>query len=106
MMSADNNVPLRKYRYVAGNQMFEEVEPGKVRVTDAEGRSGLFHWDGRFIEGELTTVNSHMLAFVGGPTLPKALNYRWIELTADVNRPSGWPEELEKLLPHQIGRWN
>jgi hypothetical protein len=104
-VSATNNVPLRKYRYVAGDQMFEEVEGGKVRVTDANGKWGLFHWDGRFIEGELSTVNLHMLRYVGGPTLPKVLNFKWTELAADINRPSGWPEELEKLLPHQIGRW-
>jgi hypothetical protein len=104
-VTSTNGPALRKYRYVAGKQTFEEVEPGKVRITDDEGRWGLFHWDGRFIEGELTTVNTHMLRYAGGPSLPKALNFRWTEIPTDIHRPSGWPEEQETLLPHQMGRW-
>ena len=102
-MSTDKEPP-RKYYHVLGKQTFEELSDGLVRVTDDEGRSGVFRWSGEHVEGELTQCNLHMLSWTGGPTVPKALNYRWPEVPADVNRPSGWPEALEKLLPHQMGR--
>lgn len=97
-MNAPTNEPMRKYYYVAQRQMFEEIGEGRVRVTDEDGKSGVFHHDGRFIEGELTTVNTHMLTYVGGPRVAKAFNYRWTEIAVDVDRPSGWPEHLERLL--------
>ena len=99
-----SNQPLRKYYHVLGKHTFEEIGDGLVRVTDEEGRSGVFRWTGEYVEGELTQCSLHMLIWTGGPNLPKELNYRWPEVPADINRPSGWPEHLEKLLPHQIGR--
>jgi hypothetical protein len=99
-----SNQPPRKYYDVAGKQTFEEIGDGLVRVTSAAGRSGVFRWTGEWVEGDLTECNLHMLSWTGGPTFPKALNYRWTQVPTDINRPSGWPEEYEKLLPHQLGR--
>lgn len=99
-----SNTPLRKYYHVVGKQTFEEIGDGLVRVTDDTGKAGVFRWTGEYVEGDLTQCNLHMLIWTGGPNLPKVLNYRWGEVPADVNRPSGWPEEFEKLLPHQLGR--
>jgi hypothetical protein len=95
---------LRKYYYVMGKQTFEELPDGNVRVTADDGQTGVFTWKGQFIEGELTTVNAHMLSYTGGPNLPKACNFKWIEMPVDVNRPTGWPEELEPYMQHQIGK--
>lgn len=103
-MTLANTPPLRKYYYVRARQFFEELESGRVRVTDADGRTGIFSWDGHYLEGDLSVANEHMLVYVGGPTVPKVCNYRWTEIDADVNRPSGWPEALEEAVAHQLGR--
>jgi hypothetical protein len=103
-MSLKNTSPLRKYYYVALKQTYEELgEDGKVRVTTEDGRSGIFHYSGKYLEGELTQANIHMLMWCAGPTIPDECNYRWHEVPVDINRPSGWPENLEKALAHQIG---
>jgi hypothetical protein len=103
-MSISNAPPLRKYYYVARKQTYEDVGDGTVRVTDENGRAGLFRWNGPYVEGDITQCNLHMLIWTGGPSLPPELNYRWTEVPASITRPSGWPEELEKLLPHQLGK--
>ncbi len=95
-MTAGRNVPLRKYYQAATKHTFEEVGDGTVKVTDAEGRTGLFHWGGRWIEGELTQANQQMVLWCGGPTLPPEMNFRWVE--APLHRgtkenPWPWPEQ-------------
>lgn len=103
-MILSNTPPLRKYYYVALKQTYEELrEDGKVRVTDENGRSGIFHYSGKYLDGELTQANTHMLVWCGGPTVPEECNYRWHEVPADIERSSGWPEHLERTLSHQIG---
>ena len=103
MSALRNDPPLRKCRYVQGKQLFEELGDGRVRVICDDGREGLFTWDGHYIEGELTTTNEHMLRYVGGPDLPRACNFKWTILRAAPDRPSGWPEELEPYVAHQMG---
>ena len=104
-MTLRNDAAPRKYYYKVDKHMFEELPDGLVRVTDVDGRSGIFTWDGRFVEGELSNCSLQMLVWCGGPTIPKACSYRWPEVPADITRPSGWPEELERILPHQMGKW-
>lgn len=88
---------LRKYEYVAAKQTYEEIGDGLVRVTDHKsGKTGVFHWDGRWVEGDLRTANSNMTTFCGGPNIPPEFNYRWPEVPADTSRASGWPEQIEK----------
>jgi len=85
----------RKYYHIPARHTFEEVGEGVVRVTDAEGRNGLFHWTGRWIEGELTQCNLHMLEWCGGPRLPPEMNFRWVEAPPHMGAPGHpwpWPE--------------
>jgi hypothetical protein len=89
---------LRRWRHPGMKQTFQEVGDGTVRVTDDDGRSGVFQVDGRYISGDLTQVSKHMLVWTGGDWLPEATNYRWTLIPVDVNRPSGWPAEQEKAL--------
>jgi hypothetical protein len=95
--------PWRKYRYVAFKQTYEELPGNRVRVTTDEGKTGIFQWNGPWIEGELTQANVHMLVWCGGPDIPPACRYRWGEVPIDVNRPTGWPEELENTLADRLG---
>jgi hypothetical protein len=95
---------LRKYRYVAFRQTFEQQEDGTVLVTCDDGRVGRFHTDGRYIEGELTQANKHMLIWTGAPPQKPECRYRWGEVPVDISRPSGWPEQLEVVLHYHLGR--
>jgi hypothetical protein len=102
-MMGHNQRPLRKYRYSAFHTTYEQQPDGTVLVTHDDGRKGRFALDGRYLEGDLTQANKHMVFMTGGPDLPDACRYRWGEVPVDINRPSGWPEEQEKALPHQLG---
>ena len=101
-MTRPDGRPWRKYRDVRMKQTFEELPGNRVRVTADDGRWGVFEAAGPWVEGELTQANVHMLTWCGGPDVPKACAYRWNEVPADINRPSGWPEELEKTLGSTI----
>ena len=58
--------------------VYREVGDGLVRVEDKEkGKSGLFKWDGSFVEGDLTQADLHYLRFIGGPTLPPDKDIIW-----------------------------
>ncbi|MCB2074553.1 MAG: aromatic ring-hydroxylating dioxygenase subunit alpha [Novosphingobium sp.] len=51
--------------------VYEAIGDGLIRVEDkAKGKSGVFRWDGTWIEGNLTYADPHMLIYVGGPDLP------------------------------------
>ncbi len=61
--------------------VYEEIGDGVVRVDDpAKGMSGLFKWDGTWIEGSLTYADPHMLCAVGGPDLPPGKDIYWTML--------------------------
>jgi hypothetical protein len=95
-MSSKHNVALRRYWHAAKKHMLEEVGDGTVRVTDAEGRTGLFHWSGRWISGEITQANQQMVLWCGGPNLPPDMNFRWVETPLEMGtkeHPWPWPEK-------------
>lgn len=89
---------MRKYYYTLGRQMYEELGAGLVRVTNRDGKIGIFRCDGSWVEGDVRDANLHMLIFCGGPTIPPEFNYRWPEVPADPERSSGWTETLERGL--------
>lgn len=89
---------LRKYFMNLTKQIYEELGGGRVRVTNRDGKTGVFHYDGRWIEGDVREANVNMLIFTGGPNLPEAFDYRWTTLPSDPERESGWPEEQERYL--------
>jgi len=86
---------LRRWRHPSMKQFFQQLEDGTVRVTGDDGRSGIFHVDGRYISGDLTQASKHMLVWTGQPELPEIYNYRWTLVPVDTDRPSGWPAEFE-----------
>ncbi len=58
--------------------VYTEVGDGLVRVEDkAKGKSGVFRFDGTWIEGDLTYADPHMLSYVGGPELPPGRDIFW-----------------------------
>jgi hypothetical protein len=97
-MNRPDGRPWRKYVHQATGLEYEEIPDGRVRVVDRDGRSGIFRSDGRYIEGEITQANQHMLVWCGGQDIPSEFRYQWVEVPIDPERPSGWPESIEKSL--------
>jgi phenylpropionate dioxygenase-like ring-hydroxylating dioxygenase large terminal subunit len=64
--------------------IYQEVGGGLVRVEDREhGPTGLFRWDGTWIEGDLTHADPHLLNYVGGPNVPPEHDVYWLMLPLD-----------------------
>ena len=89
---------LRKYNMHMTRQIFEELGEGRVRVTNRDGKWGVFRWSGEWLEGDVRDANPNMLVYTGGPNVHPLFNYRWTKLPVDLGRPSGWPEPLEQHL--------
>lgn len=45
-------------------------DEGLVRVVERDGRTGLFHPDGRWHSGDLRFADPHACSWVSGPDLP------------------------------------
>jgi hypothetical protein len=89
---------MRKYLMPLTQQVYEEIGEGRVRVTNRDGRTGIFTVQGRWVEGEVRDANVNMLLFTAGPNVRSDFRYRWTLLPADVHRESGWPEPQERQL--------
>jgi hypothetical protein len=46
--------------------LYEQDGEGHIRVS-LDGRSGLFHGDGRWISGEIREADPHLCGWVSGP---------------------------------------
>ena len=62
---------MRKKQHPLSGALYEELGDGLVRVTK-QGTSGVFRWDGGWVEGDLTYADPHLLIWVGGRSLPPA----------------------------------
>jgi hypothetical protein len=89
---------LRKYFMNLTKQTYEELGDGLVQVTNRDGKTGVFHCDGRWVEGDVRDANINMLIYTSGPNIPAMFDYRWTTLPSDQNRASGWPEAHERCL--------
>lgn len=89
---------------------YEGVRDGVVRVTNpSSGQSGLFTWDGVWLEGELTHADPHFLRFIGGPDLAPEEDVLWGFLpTAQVPEPPAaayyWGR-MPEGAPRAVGRF-
>jgi len=89
---------LRRWRHPVRKQTYEEMGDGTCRVVCDDGREGLFDNNGRYLSGTLTQASREMIVWVTGPRMPPGCNFRWSEVPIDINRASGWPEDLEEVL--------
>jgi hypothetical protein len=61
---------VRKKRHPLSGAIYEDLGDGRVRV-EKQGISGIFRArDGRWLEGDLTYADPHMIGWVGGRELP------------------------------------
>ena len=106
-VGSGDNAPsrgLRRWRHPHKKQTYEEMGDGTVRVTDDDGKVGLFEADGAYISGELTQASMQMCLWVTAAWIPDECDYRWNQVPVDMSRSSGWPAHLEKLLHFMMGR--
>ncbi len=61
---------MRKKRHPLSGAIYEDLGEGRVRVS-RNGASGLFHAEGRWLEGDITQADLEMLVWVGGRELPQ-----------------------------------
>jgi nitrite reductase/ring-hydroxylating ferredoxin subunit len=74
----DMTVPLRCEPHPISGAVYQAIGGGLVRVTDKQkGKSGVFRYDGTWIEGNLTYADPHMLIYIGGPDLPAGRDVLW-----------------------------
>jgi phenylpropionate dioxygenase-like ring-hydroxylating dioxygenase large terminal subunit len=72
---------MRREPHPISGAIYAEVGDGVVRVEDrAKGKSGLFRYDGTWIEGDLTHADPHLLQLIGGPDLPPGKDLNWMLL--------------------------
>jgi len=64
---------MRRKQHPLSGAIYEEIGDGIVRV-EKNGQVGIFRWDGRWLEGDLTYADPHMLIWVGGKPLPRGTN--------------------------------
>ncbi len=56
-----------KMRHPMTGAIYERLESGGCRVTETDGRSGVFTENGRWLSGEVREADLHFLNWVGGP---------------------------------------
>ena len=79
---------MRREPHPINGMIYEEVGDGTVRVQDAANNlSGLFRWDGAWLEGDLTYADPHMLHYIGGPDLPPGRDIFWTLLPVTDDAP-------------------
>lgn len=72
---------MRREPHPFSGAIYEELGDGVVRVEDqAKGVSGLFKWDGTWLEGDINYADPHMLYLVGAPDLPPGKDIFWTVL--------------------------
>ena len=58
-----------KLRHPISGSIYASRDDGRVLVEDAEGRSGLFEPNGRWLRGELREADPQLTGFVSGREL-------------------------------------
>ncbi len=104
---------MRREPHPITGAIFEEEGSGIVRITDNKlGKWGRFHWDGRWLEGDITYADPHMLYLIGGPNLPPEKDIFWTVLppTEDSPKPAftgnmgrGAGKERPKVVAPYVG---
>ena len=69
---------MRREPHPISGVIYEEIGDGKVRVENPKtGVHGVFTWDGKWLEGDLTYADPHMRVYIGGQDLPPGKDRYW-----------------------------
>ena len=103
---------MRREPHPFSGAIYEEQGDGLVRITDEKkGKTGLFKWDGTWVEGDITYADPHMLYLVGAPDLPPGKDIFWTMLPPHETSPkpsftgnySRGTEERPKVVAQYVG---
>ncbi len=80
---------MRREPHPISGAIYEEVGDGCVRIKDeARGKTGLFKWDGTWLEGDITYGDPHMLYLIGAPDLPPGKDIFWTVMPPTDDSPT------------------
>ena len=75
---------MRSEPHPISGAVYEELGDGLVKVDDkARNKSGIFKWNGEWVEGELTQADYHFLNYIGGPILSPEKDLYWTVLPVE-----------------------
>lgn len=87
--------------------IYRNREGGRVEVENPRnGQTGLFSWDGTWLEGDVTQADLHFLRFIGGPDLAPDKDVIWSRLPLEKGGevpPDGYffgriPDGVERVV--------
>lgn len=87
--------------------IYRSLGDGRVRVeAPGKGRYGIFEWNGKWLEGDLTHADLHFLCYIGGPDLSPEEDVIWTRLRVNEGEetpPDGYtfgrlPEGMERTV--------
>jgi phenylpropionate dioxygenase-like ring-hydroxylating dioxygenase large terminal subunit len=84
---------MRREIHPLSGALYEEIEQGQVRVSKND-KIGIFTWEGRYVEGDITSADVHLLSYVGGPDVPPEFNVNHRAMRAPV--ADGEPSDAAK----------
>ena len=64
---------MRSEVHAISGATYDDLGDGRVRVHKGESY-GIFDWEGRWEEGDITRADPHLLQYVGGPDLPPGVD--------------------------------
>ena len=72
---------MRSEVHAISGATYNDLGEGRVRVQKGESY-GIFDWEGRWEEGDITRADPHLLNYVGGPDLPPGVDEMAAQLDA------------------------
>jgi len=87
-----------KLRHPVTGAIYERLEGGRCRVTETDGRSGVFTDLGRWISGDVRDADLHFINWVAGPQLAASGG----AALPGIGAPSGGPA-VPAFLPRAAG---
>ncbi len=101
----------QSFKHPISGHVFERLEENRVKVTDRNGKTGVFDVNANHIEGEVLSADPHMCNWIGGKikegeedfpsVFPHDDTYAFREMNAKATRDMyrqlyGWGDEIEE----------
>ena len=87
---------MRSEVHAISGATYDDLGNGRVRVHKGESY-GIFDWEGRWEEGDITRADPHLLQYVGGPDLPPGVDEMAAQLDAAREQAAQAEQETQEL---------
>src|SRR3546814_8650836 len=68
----DDTTPFTVYRHPITGDLYERLSEGRIRLTKADGRVGVFNAQAEPLEGELKNADLHICNWFAGRLTPRS----------------------------------